>query len=195
MTVKDDKKVDGVAEEEVTKKTKVVDKVVSTKRQELKQETEELLEIAKGKQKQRLDELKKSPAEAQMFMEKDERDELARHYVPEAFIHEKKENWRARGTKGEYKKGSTKTTSWTDSTKEWKRKMSNLGYLPVLDDGIQVSDGGGDILWEAPIEFEKNKIDKAARIHEDRIRAESSKFKAETSGVGISTEDSLTFTQ
>jgi len=171
MTAKNDKKVDGA------ENAKVAVTAGSAKRQEQRKETEELLEHAKGKQKQRLDMLKKAPASAPMVMERDEREELARYFVPEAFIHEKKENWRKPGTKGEYKKGSTKVAVWTSSSESWKRKQSDLGYLPVLDKGIQVSSGGGDVLWEGPIEFEKNKIDKANSIHVARIRDEANKIR------------------
>ena len=125
MTAKDDKKVDSVK----------VETIVSAKRQEQKQEMEELLEHAKGKQKQRLDALKKAPASAPMVMEGSDRDELARHYVPDAFIHEKRENWRAKGTRGEYHKGSTKVAAWTGNDSESKRKQSDKGYLPVLGKG------------------------------------------------------------
>ena len=191
MTAKNDKKVDGAED------AQVATTAGSAKRQEQIKETEELLEHAKGKQKQRLDALKKAPASAPMVMERDEREELARYFVPEAFIHEKKENWRKRGTRGEYMKGSTKTCSWSDNTDQWRRKMSDKGYLPVLDDGIQVSDGGGDILWEAPIEFAKAKIKRAREMHVQRIQDEGKKYERETvaGGGGVGKDNSLTFEQ
>jgi len=190
MTAKNDKKVDGA------KTGEVAVTAGSAKRQEQRKETEELLEHAKGKQKQRLDMLKKAPASAPMVMERDEREELARYFVPEAFIHEKKENWRKPGTKGEYKKGSTKVAVWTANSDKWKRKQSDLGYLPVLDNGIQVSSGGGDILWEGPIEFEKTKIKRANDMHVSRIRDEANKYEKEMiAGGGSVTDNSLTFEQ
>jgi len=191
MTDKNDKKTTGA---ETVEKAKSAS---STKKQEQRIEMEELLEHAKGKQKQRLDQLKKAPGDAPMIMERDERAELARHFVPEAFIHEKKENWRKPGTRGKYKDGSTKTCGWTDNTARESRRMSDKGYLPVLDDGLQVSDGGGDILWEAPIEFAKTKIGSAREMHIQRIKDEGAKYERETvaGGGSVGTDNSLTFEQ
>ena len=187
MTVKDDKKLDSVK----------VETIASTKRQEQKQEMEELLEHAKGKQKQRLDALKKAPASAPMVMEGSDRDELARYHVPDAFIHEKRENWRARGTKGEYNKGSTMVAAWTANDSISKSKQSDKGYLPVLDKGLQVSSGGGDILWEAPIVFAKHKLKRANQLNSDRINDEAKKYENETvaGGLGVGEDNSLTFEQ
>ena len=147
-------------------------KVRSIKKQEELEETEDLIEQGQIKQKQRLDALKTSPGKAQMIVEHDEREQKARFYVPKAYIHEKSENQRQAGTRGEYKKGSTETASWSADTPEWKQKMSNRGYVPVTENGLQIKDGGGDLLWKAPIEFEKAKLKKFCTCLTCRVRKE-----------------------
>lgn len=171
-------------EEKAPEKVEQPKKVLSIKKQEELEETEDLQELGKIKQKQRLDALKASPGKAPVIVEHDEREQKARFYVPEAFIHEKRENWRKPGTKGEYKKGSTKTVAWSADTDTWKRKMANQGYTPVTENGLQIKDGGGDLLWEAPIEFEKAKLQKSMNLHKGNLRAENEKFENDVKGAG-----------
>jgi len=162
----------------------VVKTAVSAKKQEEIIETTGLKELGSRAQKQRLDALKASPGKAPMIVEQDEREQKARFYVPEAFIHEKPENRRQQGTKGEYKRGSTKTTSYSADTELWKRKMANQGFTPVTEDGLQIKDGGGDLLWEAPIEFEKAKLGRSMQKHKNNLRAENGKFKDDVGSAG-----------
>ena len=149
--------------------------------------------IAESKQKQRLDQLKSAPASADMFVETDERENLARHYVPKAYLHEKPENLKGKGVRArDYKPGSTMTACWTADNELAKRKMVNKGYMPVMnEEGLQVADGGGDLLWEAPIDFEKHKVKAASVKHRSRLDSENKQFEDDIGTGGIINDNQL----
>jgi len=167
-----------------TKVEKAVGSSASVAKQEKINEVNELRELAKQQQKKRLDNLKKAPAEGYMFIEEDPLEALAREHVPEAFLHEKPENRRTKGTvASEYKKGSTKTCKWVPDDIKWKRRMVSEGFEPSEDKatGLQVT-ADELCLWEAPIEFERATLEKSVALNNTRLKAESEKFKSELKG-------------
>lgn len=116
---------------------------------------------------------------------KDPREILARRLVPEAF-------WQGPPTSeiGQGRKGTVPPTKslYFDRPSKHRENIAK-GYVPVIHEGEQVQQAG-DLLYERPIEFQKQGISLADAKSVDRLREMDPEAKAD--GI-LETETKNTF--